>query len=253
MRCWTLDSGPGSKDGDPQPPDAANDPLDGPAVAEGVLGAALVATLGIGSVQLGTPPIASEVAAALFTPLLVQLLHARRRAAERILHAASSISGRSEAQLIIDAGVNDRQATFAWDVLSSGADSTFDQKLVALGRSLAAGIDDDAKLDQERIFARAMAPIDAPHIAVLEAIVALGNDLPTDELVVTTQLLRQGLDEVGPALHPLLATLSTSGLIEVPGPASAEEGTFSIPESTGWRLSEFGQQVLDRLHEASTG
>lgn len=98
-----------------------------------------------------------------------------------------------------------------------------------------------------------MAPIDAPHIAVLQAIVALEHDLPTDELVVTTDLLREELVEIGPALHPLLATLSTSGLIEVPGPVSAEEGSFSIPESTGWRLSEFGKHVLDRLREASVG
>jgi len=108
-------------------------------------------------------------------------------------------------------------------------------------------------LSMPRTWLRAMAPIDTPHIAVLQAIVALEHDLPTDEFVVTTDLLREELVKVGPALQPMLDTLNTSGLIDVPGPASAEEGTFSIPESTGWRLSEFGQQVLHQLREASVG
>lgn len=129
--------------------DEANDPQDGSAVAEGILGAALVATLGIGGQRLGVPSIASEAGVALFLPILGQLLQARRRAGERILGAASAMSGLSEAQLMANAGANERRAAFAWDVFNSGADSTYDQKLVALGRAFAAGMDDDANLDQD--------------------------------------------------------------------------------------------------------
>jgi hypothetical protein len=208
-------------------------------------------------------PEAGAAATAL-TPLmedgLSRIYHAlfdRRRshAAETLLDAADAAGATTDDQFtdIVEQAVSDsqRQELLARTLIIA-QDTALRDKRRALGRALAAGIEaDGARVDDELLFIRVLADLDAPHVRLLHLM-----NTPAPHLAQDPRL--QGIDariwmpwsisEADPGLaetvYALLLPLerhgliwNTGGLYHTPGGAMEQE----------YRISTYGEWFLQRL------
>lgn len=93
----------------------------------------------------------------------------------RFVHAAETVAGAAQASgssvedLLEKAVSDDRRHELLSRVLGIAQDAALRDKWRALGRALAAGIaGDDARIDGELLFVRAVADVDVPHIKLLK-------------------------------------------------------------------------------------
>jgi len=152
---------------------------------------------------------AAPVLEAMFTAAVVRLGRRRvERAAETLVDAAEAAD--MPLPEFMDKAVSDdrRQELFA-RTLTVAQDTALRSKRRALGRALAAGVvDDDARIDQELLFIRAVADIDTMHVRLLALL-----QRPTGHQGWSYQDIVDADPGLAPAARALLGTLELHGLI----------------------------------------
>ena len=152
---------------------------------------------------------AAPVLEAMFTAAVVRLGRRRvERAAETLVDAAAAAA--TPLPEFMDKAVSDdrRQELFA-RTLTVAQDTALRNKRRALGRALAAGVvGDDARIDQELLFIRAIADIDTMHIRLLALL-----HRPTGHQGLSYQDVVDADPGLAPAARALLGTLELHGLV----------------------------------------
>lgn len=168
-----------------------------------------------------------------------------RHAAETVADAAEA-SGCSVEELLGRAVSDDRRQELLSRALGVAQDAALRDKRRALGRALAAGIEgDDARIDDELLFIRAVADVDIPHIKLLKV---LSEDQPSpgqlsgsvfhDGWSLATVAARH--PEFGGALPALVWTLESHALIQ-----SVRSATPAT--AVAYTVTSAGRHLLDRL------
>jgi len=170
-----------------------------------------------------------------------------RNAGETLADAAEA-SGESAEELLLRAVSDDRSHELLAKALGIAQDTALRDKRRALGRALAAGVGgDEAVVDAELLFIRAVADLDSPHIRLLALVASdrppagqrSGSVFHGGWLVGSILASDPGF---GDSLPSLLSTLEAHGLVR------------AEPSSTPWQsarqaynVTEAGSQLLKRL------
>ncbi|MGE5136761.1 MAG: hypothetical protein ACM32E_28175 [Gemmatimonadota bacterium] len=170
-----------------------------------------------------------------------------RNAAEALGDAAEA-SGESPEDLLLKAVADDRRHELLARALGVAQDTALREKRRALGRALAAGIaGDDARVDDELLFIRAVADIDEPHIRLL-ALMASETPLPGK---LSGSVFHGGWSPgaitardpgFGDSLPALMWTLESHGLI-----GTETSSTPWQSSRVAFTVTQAGRQLLDRL------
>jgi hypothetical protein len=212
-----------------------------------------VAVLTAGAGLLG--PDAGAAATALspvlesaFLRVVGSLSQRRSRHAAEVLEVGADAAGEPLEQFTEKAVADERRQELLARTLTVAQDTALRDKRRALGRALAAGIvGDDAKIDDELLFVRAVADIDTPHIRLLALMAS--ESIPASGLSgsvfhggwsLATMMARDpGLGEAVPVL---LTTLESHGLVR------------PMQSSTPWQapraaydVTDAGRTLLERL------
>ena len=122
-------------------------------------------------------------------------------------------------------------------ILRAAAPTTLDAKVIALGRVLAYGLEDDADMGEAFMLAAALSDMEGPHILVLQRIheqpVAPENARTNQERGWDKNDIAQVMPEFNTTLDGILATLSRHGLL-------TDVGRVNYPGSVGptiWTIS----------------
>jgi hypothetical protein len=174
-----------------------------------------------------------------------------RNSAEMLADAAQAASESPE-ELLIKAVSDDRRHELLARAIGTAQDTALRDKRRALGRALAAGIaGDDAQIDDELMFMRAIADLDAPHIRVLALMASeqaqagqqSGSPFHAGWSPATIAARDPGLRDTVPAL---MWTLEAHGLI-----AAMTASTPWLPSRQAYNLTAAGRRLLDRLEADS--
>lgn len=169
--------------------------------------------------------------------------------AAQTLEDAAAASGEPVGRVTEKAVASERSLELLARTLTIAQDTALRDKRRALGRALAAGIaGDNAKIDDELLFVRAVADIDTPHIRLL-ALMASEHIIPPDmqsenvggwslETIATRD---PGL---GGVIPPLLATLESHGLVRAEDRMTTWGGVDSKPT---YNVTAAGRMLLERL------
>jgi hypothetical protein len=181
----------------------------------------------------------------------------------RVRHAGQTLEDGAEAagepveQFVQRAVSDERRAELLARTLTVAQDTALRDKRRALGRALAAGIaGDDAKIDDELLFIRAVADIDTPHIRLLALIasqrtstlIRTGKD--SDSYLAGLSVAKMATRDpgLGETIPVLLSTLASHGLVR------AEESSTPWQSSNAWYyVTPAGSTLLDRLAAESAG
>ena len=196
----------------------------------------------VGAAATALTPIFEKIAT-----FAVKRLGERRieHAAETLLDAADA-AGQPVADFIEKAVADDRRHELFARTLIIAQDTALREKRRALGRALAAGVmGDDARIDEELLFIRAVADIDETHIRVLARMREAAEVGASRQ---TAESLRGADPGLGPSLEALLATLQLHALIaeELGQP----EGPFGY-QRPFLVITDTGRTFLDRLADDS--
>jgi hypothetical protein len=170
----------------------------------------------------------------------------------RIDHAAETVMDGAQAANIplgefIDKGVaDDRRHELFARTLTIAQDTALRNKRRALGRALAAGVmGDDARIDEELLFIRAVADVDEMHIRVLARMVN-PPDMPPGWSASKIVQADPGLTD---GVRALLGTLELHGLIAAVVPGRPIQGPGA--GQTFYNITESGRRFLDRLTDGT--
>jgi hypothetical protein len=213
-------------------------------VVAGAGTAGVVAELALGSGPLGT------VAGGLM-PVAVQLTAAVR--SRWIRRASQAVQVATD---LLDPGVDildersprfDERLELIARVIDAAARATLHEKIEALGRVLADGLNDDEHIDEALILASALAVLEAPHVAVLDRLDVQRE--PPAELIVAgrdstlgwrNEHLRHVLPGLSTILENVLAVLSAQGLI-----VDLRGETWSTAQGgPTWKITPLGRRCL---------
>lgn len=170
-----------------------------------------------------------------------------RHAGETVADAAQA-SDSSVDDLLGKAVSDDRRHELLSRVLSIAQDAALRDKRRALGRALAAGIEgDDARIDDELLFVRAIADVDEPHIKLLRI---LSKDQPIRGSLGGTvspggwslAVAAERHPEFGGVLPALVWTLESHALIQVIRAATPSSAVV-------YAITSMGRLLLQRLAE----
>ncbi len=189
-----------------------------------------------GVVAAGLAPIFEAIAT-----FAVKKLGQRRieHAAETLLDAARA-ADESLGDFIDKAVADDRRHELFARTLRIAQDTALRNKRRALGRALAAGVmGDDARIDEELLFIRAVEDIDEMHIRLL-ARMATTPAGPGGWMASTLVAADRGLAD---GIRALLGTLELHGLIA----ARVSSGRVQGPQETRYDFTDAGRRFLDRL------
>lgn len=187
---------------------------------------------------------APGVIGAMFAPVLASIMVSLRRisqrrvehSAETLLHAADT------ADLPLDeffgkAVSDDRRHELFTRTLTVAQDAAWQNKRRALGRALAAGVmGDDARIDEELLFVRAVDDIDEMHIRVLGRL-AVGGYLTARDIALADTGLEGGVPV-------LLSQLQSHGLIDSESPVTPGGAMTPVPQ---YSITGSGRTFLARL------
>jgi hypothetical protein len=194
------------------------------------------------------------VAAATFAPVAEAIATSavRKLGRRRIEHAAETAMYAAQAARIpldefTDRGVaDDRRHELFGRTLTVAQDTALRNKRRALGRALAAGVmGDDARIDEELLFIRAIADIDEMHIRLLAQMVK-PPDMPPGWSALKVVEADPGLAD---GVRALLGTLELHGLIAAVVPGSPIRGPGA--GQTFYNITESGRRFLDRLADGT--
>jgi hypothetical protein len=192
----------------------------------------------IGATATGLTPILEAIAT-----FAVKKLGQRRieHAAETLLDAAEA-ADEPLADFIDKAVADDHRHELFARTLIVAQDTALRNKRRALGRALAAGImGDDARIDEELLFIRAVEDIDEMHIRLLDRMATTPAG-PEGWMAPTLVAADPGLAD---SIRALLGTLELHGLIAARVPSGRVQG----PQGTRYDFTESGQRFLDRLSD----
>lgn len=207
-----------------------------------------------GSAGLLGPDAGAAVTA--LTPVLEAVLSRVLHSLSRRMsaHVAETLEDAAEAagdpvELLVEKAVADeRREELLARTLTIAEDTALRDKRRALGRALAAGIaGDDAKIDEELLFVRAVADIDTPHIRLLARMA--GEVIPPGKesgsifhggwSLAAIAARDPGLGEAVPAI---LSTLESHGLVRAMQSSTPWQGAIRAYDVTAT-----GRTLLERL------
>lgn len=229
----------------PEDPDAGRPPTEAEVQADQELAAQIVAAsvlaplnfLGSGGAVLAT--IATPIAARIASFVVTRLSERRvSHAAETVLDAAQAAELPFE-DFIDRAQSDDRRHELLARTLFIAQDAAWRGKRRALSRALAAGVmGDDARIDEELLFVRAVEGIHEMDVRLLSRF-ADGSQLTEAFIARTDPGLAHGL-------LPLLGNLQSHGLIDSRSPVTP--GGAMTPEPQ-YFITTSGRDFLDRLSD----
>ena len=183
-----------------------------------------------------------------FAPIALAIAHAaiKRLGRRRAEHAADTLLDAADAASLplndfLDEAVSDdrRHELFARTLIVA-QDTALRDKRRALGRALAAGVTgDDARIDEEMLFVRAVEDIDEMHIRVLAR---MATHLAGPEGWMASKIVAadSGLAD---GIRALLGTLELHGLIA----ARVFSGRIQGSQETRYDFTDAGKKFLARL------
>lgn len=196
-------------------------------------------------------------AATALTPAMEAMLKGVIRSLDqwRFRHAGETLRDGADAacepleQFVLRAVSDERRAELLARTLGIAQDTALRDKRRALGRALAAGIvGDDAAVDEELLFIRAVADIDTPHIRLLARMaservpyVRENGGAPQGWSLDTIAERDPGLGEAAPAL---LSTLESHGLVSPEDRLATWGGMMS---KQAYNVTNAGRTLLERL------
>jgi hypothetical protein len=128
-----------------------------------LLGVATAKAPELAPLAVAATPLASAVATA-----IGRIGRRRVENAAETLADAVEASGAAPEEFIHEATADDRRMELLTRTMVIAQDTALRRKRRALGRALAAGVaGDDARIDEELLFLRAVADVDTPHIKLL--------------------------------------------------------------------------------------
>lgn len=143
-----------------------------------------------------------------------------------------------------------RIADLFTDAARTAMETDLERKRRALARVLRLGFfrQDDAEIDAERMYLQAIAPLETPHLRILDIMrnpptmadggrIAVGTPLSED-------LLHGFYPEPGQLLRALVTQLESWGLIVDDQPASTRQ-----PSNARWTVTLLGQNVYEFLKD----
>jgi len=212
------------------------------------------AVLGVVAVVGGPPGVIASVA---LSPVALSIASktADKLAQRRVQHAAETVLDATEAAGLpldefTDAAVSDdRRHELLARSLTVAQDTALRDKRRALGRALAVGVmGDDAKIDVELLFIRAVADVDEMHIRLLSRLSEQGH--PAGKLGWDLMDIMNADPGIMVAAPALLATLTLHGL------AHEQVATRIVPSATGtqvfYNITPLGRAFLNRLADNYT-
>lgn len=189
-------------------------------------------------------------AATAFAPIALAFANAavRRIGRRRIENATDTLmdgaeaAGIAVAEFIDKAASDERRHELFARALTVAQDAAWRNKRRALGRALAAGVmGDDARIDEELLFVRAVDDIDEMHIRLLGRL-ADGGRLAARDIALADPGLKEG------ALT-LLGQLQAHGLVDSRSPVTP--GGAMTPEPF-YFITDTGRTFLARLADDSS-
>jgi hypothetical protein len=195
-------------------------------------------------------PVAAPLIMAM-TPLAEIAAEAIGRLARRRKEHATEAPGDaveaspdSPEDFIARATADDRRIELTTRTPLIAMDTALRDKRRALGRALAAGVaGDDARIDEELLFIRAVADLDTPHVKLLARMAEgppVSQKFPLGYWDAAT--VQAQIPELGASWRPLLAVLELHGLIQPLQSSTPSQGSRVAYSATG-----LGEQVLSRL------
>jgi len=210
------------------------------------------------SSSAGAEWLAAATVAALQVARRVDLQHQRRREAKvaTAVAAAAQALGESLEDLERRVVASDAHTELAAAVLRAAATTlTAEEKVEALGRVLAFGLQAGDQYDPAAALAAALHDLERPHVALLRTLATVyesdqrlqdGNGVPRVHrwryLKAHEQAVLEKVAGGRLTLPGVLATLSRHGLVQ----EETLKRTYR-DEVQGWRLSELGQLCLQML------
>lgn len=217
----------------------------------------VLASAATGAVDLGMTGTPSAGVAA---PLLAALVRfggdaraSRQQRGARVLdRAAEKVGGLDRLAEIATA--DEPRLELTARVIEAAMRTTREQKIRALGRVLANGLDGHATVDQAQILTAALDAIEAPHIQVLVVLRdwadSHGGAIPDDQRVNLMTLVTGAIADRLPGhreiLGAVLQVLAGHYLIEPVGMGQTYEA-WGGPNR--WALTQLGRALLARLDE----
>jgi hypothetical protein len=202
---------------------------------------------------IGIATVYGAVPGALATmvgPLMAVILNAMTRVGNRRAgHAAETLLDASDeaelpvAEFFDRAVADDRRHELLTRALSIAQDTALREKRRALGRALAAGVmGDDARIDEELLFMRAVGDLDEMHIRLLDHARKICSTWTASMIVARDPGLTAGIGA-------LLGTLELHGLV---APAQLTQSEVIPPQVaargvTLYNLTGAGREFLNRL------
>lgn len=182
----------------------------------------------------------------MITHVVGRLRRRRARNAAETLADAAEAAGEPVEQLTLEAIATERREELFIRTITIAEDTALRDKRRALGRALAAGIaGDDAKIDEELLFVRAIADIDTPHIRLLSMIASETIPPRSDSRGGwSLDAMTERAPGLGEAIPALVLTLRSHGLVrQIDGPITwAALGSQDTYDVTG-----AGRTLLERL------
>ncbi|WP_155247158.1 hypothetical protein [Salinispora arenicola] len=215
------------------------------------------AAIAAGGVALAEP--LAGLAAAGLIPVLDQAVGrwqaAQARNAGKALDEAVEVSALAPEDFLGRLTQTPARLLLLGSALNAAAQSTYEERVRALGRALASGAlaADDARVDEEQLWVAVMADIDAPHLRIIQYLM---RDHPDRQGPMVTQ--QPTLAEVAGASYlmtgRLLATLERHDLAKW---RWGESYPRAYPESRGgwasekwWQRGGLTAALIDRFHAA---
>jgi hypothetical protein len=189
--------------------------------------------------------IYAGAAAVAFAPIALASANAavRRMGWRRIEHATDTLTagaeaaGVSVAEFTDKAASDDRHHELFVRALTVAQDTAWRNKRRALGKALANGVmGDEARIDEELLFVRAVDDIDEMHVRLLDRFASGGQ--------LTAREISQADPGLGDAVLALLGRLESQGLIDSRSPVTP--GGAMTPEPR-YFITRSGQDFLARL------
>ncbi|MCZ2811292.1 hypothetical protein O2W15_07550 [Modestobacter sp. VKM Ac-2979] len=207
--------------------------------ASGVIGGILAGANPVESLASGLAPVAVQAAVAIRTHWVNKSTRSIEVAADRMGVGVDIVLERSLAY-------EDRLELLA-RVIEASARSTIPEKVEALGKVLADGLQEDGDTAEALILARALEALDGPHVVVLDHLERIR--LPPPELLDVRHIgvtgwqvpvIAQALPDLADVMEPLVATLSGTGLLR----DNTGVNYSSQPGPEAWVITPTGSRCL---------
>jgi hypothetical protein len=191
----------------------------------------------------------APIATAIMTAAVQRLGKRRTEHAADTLIDAADAAGLPLAEFMDRAVSNDRRHELFARSLGIAQDTALRDKRRALGRALAVGaMGDDARIDEELLFMRAVDDLDEMHIRLLGRARLLSDSQVYAGLAGwTPSIIVQADPGLAPGIGALLGALELHGLIEQPPVRGALPPRGPSNEQMFYLITDAGRAFLSRL------